>query len=162
MLGELFLPLLVRVFGIKIQRFKVILTYHQYGRVFVLSRNYGRYPWHVSKLPCAIKYHKNERGRKILTGYSVNFNKRHSRYGHSSRGGSLTFSLRAGGRTVINLSFARSKIRRTRKEAYLRELVRYIHLNLLRARIVKNLTGLNRSPWSGHSALLEKVERIWR
>ena len=30
--------------------------------------------------------------RKILTGYAVNFNKRHSRYGHSSRGGSLTFS----------------------------------------------------------------------
>ena len=30
------------------------------------------------------------------------------------------------------------------------ELVRYIHLNLLRAEVVKGLEELNRSPWSGH------------
>ncbi len=48
------------------------------------------------------------------------------------------------------------------EEAYLRELVRYIHLNLLRARIVKDLDGLERSRWSGHSALMGKVERKWQ
>ncbi len=80
--------------------------------------------------------------RKILTGYAVNFNKRHSRYGH--------------------LFQNRYKSIVCQEEAYLRELVRYIHLNLLRARIVKDLTGLNRSPWSGHSALLGKVERKWQ
>ena len=80
--------------------------------------------------------------RKILTGYAVNFNKRHRRYGH--------------------LFQNRYKSIVCQEEAYLRELVRYIHLNLLRARIVKDFTGLNRSPWSGHSALMGRVERKWQ
>ena len=80
--------------------------------------------------------------RKILTGYAVNFNKRHRRYGH--------------------LFQNRYKSIVCQEEAYLRELVRYIHLNLLGARIVKDLSGLNRSPWSGHSALMGKVERKWQ
>lgn len=37
-----------------------------------------------------------------------------------------------------------------------------MHLNLLRGGVVKDLNGLNRSPWSGHSALLGKVERKWQ
>ena len=48
--------------------------------------------------------------RKILTGYAVNFNKRHRRYGH--------------------LFQNRYKSIVCQEEAYLRELVRYIHLNL--------------------------------
>jgi putative transposase len=48
------------------------------------------------------------------------------------------------------------------EEAYLMELVRYIHLNLLRAGIVKDMTGLNRSPWSGHSVLLGNKKREWQ
>ncbi len=42
------------------------------------------------------------------------------------------------------------------------ELVRYIHLNLLRGGVVKDMNGLNDSPWSGHSALLGRVERKWQ
>jgi len=80
--------------------------------------------------------------RKILTGYAVNFNKRHQRYGH--------------------LFQNRYKSIVCQEETYLRELVRYIHLNLLRAGLVKNLTELNRSPWSGHSALMGRVERKWQ
>jgi putative transposase len=80
--------------------------------------------------------------RKILTGYAVNFNKRHRRYGH--------------------LFQNRYKSTVCQEEAYLRELVRYIHLNLLRARVVKDLSGLNLSPWSGHSALMGKVKRKWQ
>jgi len=80
--------------------------------------------------------------RRILTGYAVNFNKRHRRYGH--------------------LFQNRYKSIVCQEEAYLRELVRYIHLNLLRARIVKDFNGLNRSPWSGHSALMGRVERKWQ
>ena len=34
------------------------------------------------------------------------------------------------------------------------ELVRYIHLNLMRVGMVKGLVELNRSAWSGHSALM--------
>ena len=48
------------------------------------------------------------------------------------------------------------------KDIYLKELVRYIHLNLLRAGLVKNLKELNRSQWSGHSALVGKVKREWQ
>jgi len=80
--------------------------------------------------------------RKILTGYVVNFNRRHKRYGH--------------------LFQNRYKSIVCQEDAYLMELVRYIHLNLLRAGLVKDMNGLNRSPWSGHSALLGKVERKWQ
>ena len=55
-------------------------------------------------------------------------------------------------------------------------MVRYIHLhpvkfpegtlfnrvNLLRAGLVMDLKELNRNPWSGHSALVGKVERKWQ
>ena len=80
--------------------------------------------------------------RKILTGYVVNYNRRHKRYGH--------------------LFQNRYKSIVCQEDTYLKELVRYIHLNLLRAGIVKDMNGLNRSPWSGHSALLGKVERKWQ
>jgi putative transposase len=42
------------------------------------------------------------------------------------------------------------------------ELVRYIHLNLLRAGMVEGLGELNRSPWSGHSALMGYQRRDWQ
>jgi len=37
------------------------------------------------------------------------------------------------------------------------ELVRYIHLNPLRAGIVKGLKGLNTYPYCGHYALMGKA-----
>jgi len=43
-----------------------------------------------------------------------------------------------------------------------KELIRYIHLNLLRAGRVKDLKELDRSLWSGHSALVGKVKRQWQ
>lgn len=42
------------------------------------------------------------------------------------------------------------------------ELVRYIHLNLIRTGIAKGLGELNRSPWSGHSALMGYQRREWQ
>jgi len=48
------------------------------------------------------------------------------------------------------------------EEAYLLELVRYIHLNPLRAGLVKGVADLNRFPWSGHSVLMGKVRREWQ
>ena len=80
--------------------------------------------------------------KKLLTGYVVNFNRRHRRYGH--------------------LFQNRYKSIVCQEDAYLMELVRYIHLNLLRAKIVKDIAGLNRSPWSGHSALLGNKKREWQ
>ena len=69
--------------------------------------------------------------RKLLTGYAVRFNRRHKRHGH--------------------LFQNRYKSIVCQEDAYLLELVRYIHLNLLRAGIVKSMRGLNKSAWSGHS-----------
>ena len=80
--------------------------------------------------------------RRILTGYVVNFNKRHRRYGH--------------------LFQNRYKSIVCQEDIYLKELVRYLHLNLLRAGLVKDLKELNRNPWSGHSALVGKVKREWQ
>ena len=39
------------------------------------------------------------------------------------------------------------------------ELVRYIHLNLLRANIIKTLKKSAKYPYSGHSALMGKIKR---
>ncbi len=80
--------------------------------------------------------------RKILTGYVVNFNRRHRRYGH--------------------LFQNRYKSIVCQEDVYLKELVRYIHLNLLRAGLVKDIKELNQNPWSGHSALVGKVKRGWQ
>jgi len=80
--------------------------------------------------------------RKVLTGYVVNFNRRHRRCGH--------------------LFQNRYKSIVCQEDVYLKELVRYIHLNLLRAGLVKDLKELSRSSWSGHSALTEKIKRPWQ
>lgn len=80
--------------------------------------------------------------RKLLTGYAVNFNKRYKRQGH--------------------LFQNRYKSIVCQEEAYLLELVRYIHLNPLRARLVDRLNELNEYPWSGHSALLGRRNRPWQ
>jgi len=81
--------------------------------------------------------------RKLLTGYAVNFNRRRRRHGH--------------------LFQNRYKSIVCQEDAYLAELVRYIHLNLLRAGVVKNLRELNDSPWSGHSALMGNRDgREWQ
>jgi len=76
--------------------------------------------------------------RKLLTGYAVNFNKRHRRHGH--------------------LFQNRYKSIVCQEDAYLAELVRYIHLNLLRGGVVKDLRELRDYPWSGHFALMGKKE----
>ena len=80
--------------------------------------------------------------RRLLTGYVVKFNRGHNRYGH--------------------LFQNRYKSIVCQEDSYLMELVRYIHLNLIRAGIVKNLGGLNRSQWSGHSALMGYQKREWQ
>lgn len=80
--------------------------------------------------------------QKILTGYVVNFNRNHRRYGH--------------------LFQNRYKSIVCQEDVYLKELVRYIHLNLLRAGLVKSLNELNRSPWSGHAVLMGELRRDWQ
>ena len=42
------------------------------------------------------------------------------------------------------------------------ELVRYLHLNPLRAGVVKDLKGLDRYPYTGHSVLVGRIDRSWQ
>ena len=49
-----------------------------------------------------------------------------------------------------------------RDRAYLAELVRYIHLNPVRARIVADMDALERYPYAGHSALMGRAKRYWQ
>ncbi len=72
--------------------------------------------------------------RRLLTSYAVNFNRTHNRTGH--------------------LFQNRYKSIVCEEETYLLELVRYIHLNPLRAGLVKELPELDMYPWSGHAVLM--------
>lgn len=74
--------------------------------------------------------------RRLLTGYAIYYNLRHKRSGH--------------------LFQNRYKSIVCEEDAYLLELVRYIHLNPLRARMVEDLTALDLYAWSGHSGLMGK------
>ena len=80
--------------------------------------------------------------RRFLTGYAITYNKRHNRYGH--------------------LFQNRYKSIVCDEDVYFRELVRYIHLNPLRAKIVKNLSEFDKYPWSGHSVIMGKKKRDWQ
>jgi putative transposase len=78
---------------------------------------------------------------RLLTGYAVSFNTRHKRSGH--------------------LFQNRYKSILCEEEPYLLELVRYIHLNPLRAQVVPDLDSLDSYPYSGHSALMGRHRRPW-
>ncbi len=80
--------------------------------------------------------------REILTGYVVRFNRGHQRQGH--------------------LFQNRYKSTVCEEDRYLLELTRYIHLNPIRAGIVKSMKELERYPWSGHSAITGTVKREWQ
>ncbi|MGM0416180.1 MAG: transposase [Thermodesulfobacteriota bacterium] len=76
--------------------------------------------------------------RRLLTGYAVSFNRRHHRSGH--------------------LFQNRYKSIVCDEEVYLLELVRYIHLNPVRAGKAAALDVLVSYPWSGHQQLLGKSQ----
>jgi REP element-mobilizing transposase RayT len=80
--------------------------------------------------------------RRLLTGYAINYNLRHKRYGH-------LFQNRY--KSII-----------CDEDEYFKELVRYIHLNPLRAGLIQNMTELDRYPWSGHSVLMGNKKREWQ
>jgi putative transposase len=72
--------------------------------------------------------------RRLLTGYAVYFNHRHNRTGH--------------------LFQNRYKSIVCEEDSYFLELVRYIHLNPLRAGLVSKPEELDRYPWCGHRVIL--------
>ncbi len=78
----------------------------------------------------------------LLTGHAVVFNRRHGRVGH-------VFQNRF--RSIL-----------CEDECYFLELVRYIHLNPLRAGLVRDLDELDRFPFSGHSAVVGTTHCPWQ
>lgn len=80
--------------------------------------------------------------RRLLTGYAGAFNRRHEHQGR-------LFSDRY--KSVV-----------VEEEHYFLELVRYVHLNPLRRRLVRDLAGLAVYPYAGHATLLGRVPRPWQ
>jgi REP element-mobilizing transposase RayT len=80
--------------------------------------------------------------RRLLTGYAVSFNRRHLRHGH--------------------LFQNRYKSILCQEDVYLLELVRYIHLNPLRAKMVQELRELDRYPYCGHGVVMDKRQNDWQ
>jgi putative transposase len=80
--------------------------------------------------------------RRLLTGYAQQFNRRYRRHGQ--------------------LFQNRYKSVLCEENAYLLELVRYIHLNPLRAGAVKDLKALHKYRRCGHSVLMGNITCDWQ
>jgi putative transposase len=80
--------------------------------------------------------------RRLLTGYAQDFNRRHRRHGQ--------------------LFQNRYKSILCEEDPYLLELVRYIHLNPLRAKVVESLEALAPYRYGGHTVLLGKRPCGWQ
>ncbi len=79
--------------------------------------------------------------RKLLTGYAGYYNRRHNRHGH--------------------LFQNRYKSIVVEEDSYFKELVRYIHLNPLRAKMVESMKALDHYPWCGHSGIMGHKAYFW-
>ena len=104
--------------------------------VWALLPNHAHLLVRTGRLPLATAM------RRLLTGYAGAFNRRHRRVGHLFQG--------------------RYKSILVEEDPYLRELVRYIHLNPLRAGVVGTLAELGRYAWSSHAALVGRADRPWQ
>lgn len=79
--------------------------------------------------------------RCLMTAFSMHINERHERVGH-------LFQNRYMSKVIS-------------EESYLREAIRYIHLNPIRAGIINSLEDLDVYPWSGHSQIMEAGDTGW-
>ena len=77
----------------------------------------------------------------LLGGYAGDYNRRHRRSGY-------VFQNRY--RSIL-----------CDADRYFLELVRYIHLNPLRAKMLANMSALDRYPWTGHAGILGKHQQAW-
>ncbi len=78
----------------------------------------------------------------LLTGYVMTFNRRHQRSG--------------------TLFQNRYKSILCQEEGYLRELLRYIHLNPIRAKVIPDLAALDTYPFTGHAAIMGRTWTEWQ
>ena len=80
--------------------------------------------------------------RRLLTGYAVTYNLRHDRHGHlfQNRYHSIVCD----------------------EDTYFQELVRYIHLNPVRAGLAATVPELDHYPWCGHATLMGWTKYPWQ
>jgi putative transposase len=79
---------------------------------------------------------------RLLTGYAGWFNNKYRRHGQLFQNRYKSFLCQ--------------------EDLYLKELVRYIHLNPLRAGIVTDMNKLDVHPWCGHSVIMNKAAHPWQ
>ncbi len=89
---------------------------------------------HVHLLLCPRQTHLAPLMRRLLTGYAIYYNLRHKRSGH--------------------LFQNRYKSIVCDEDNYLLELIRYIHLNPIRAGMIDTLANLDDYPWTGHATIM--------
>jgi REP element-mobilizing transposase RayT len=79
---------------------------------------------------------------RLLTGYAGWFNRKYRRHGQ-------LFQNRY--QSIL-----------CQEDPYLKELVRYIHLNPMRAGLVADMGELEAYPWCGHGVLMNKSVKPWQ
>lgn len=80
--------------------------------------------------------------RRLLTGYAQYFNRRHNHHGYLFQNRYKSFLCET--------------------DPYLLELVRYIHLNPIRAGIIHDIKTLDILPTTGHASLMGKMRQDWQ
>lgn len=104
------------------------------------------YAWVLMDNHVHILFKSGQRGistvmRRLLSWYAAYFNRKHNRTGH--------------------LFENRYKSVLCEEDRYLLALIRYIHLNPIRAGIVRELQALKEYPWCGHSVVMGKLKCKW-
>lgn len=119
------------------------------GRMGSIAENTGTaiYAWALMRNHAHILLRSGANGlpdfmRKLLTGYAIAYNRRHRRHGY--------------------LFQNRYKSIVCEEDDYLLELVRYIHLNPMRAGVANTLEELDTYPYSGHSVIMGKSGHKWQ
>ena len=112
----------------------------------ILKARCSVYAWVLMNNHVHILFKSGERGisevmRRVLSWYAQYFNHKHKRSGH--------------------LFENRYKSILCEEDRYLLALVRYIHLNPVRAGMVKGINGLDKFRWSGHRAFIGKANYEW-
>jgi REP element-mobilizing transposase RayT len=112
-----------------------------------VDTNTDIYAWALMRNHAHILLRSSETGlslfmRRLLTGYAIWYNRRHRRWGH--------------------LFQNRYKSIVCDEDSYFKQLVRYIHLNPLRAKLVKSLAQLDCYRWSGHGVIMSKIQYEWQ
>ena len=107
----------------------------------------GIYAWALMTNHAHILLRSSEIGlsafmRRLLTGYAISYNRHHRRWGHL---------LQNRYKSIV-----------CDEDDYFTELVRYIHFNPLRARLVKTLSQLDGYRWSGQVAVTGKIKYEWQ